>query len=86
MLIFLDDEITGSVPVKKVLKQNNGLIPDVVKMTVTNFNKTIRDHCKAAGIDEVTKVPREVSGKVIMETRNRYEEVSSHTADEHFAP
>jgi len=71
--------IPMSARFEKVYCQNNNQIPDPGKISVTQFNKSIRALCQSAKINESKKIQREISGKTIIETRYRYDEVSSHT-------
>jgi integrase len=63
----------------QVLKRNSNEIPKLGNVDVTYFNQVIRKVCKKAKITKEVKYQREVAGKMITETRFRYDEVSSHT-------
>ncbi len=64
---------------KQVLSRNGNEIPEIAKMTVTAFNHIIREVCKKAGMIKETTYQREQAGEVLVESRLRYQEVSSHT-------
>ena len=63
----------------KVLKRNKNDIPKLGNETVTYFNQIIRTVCEKAKINKEVRYQREVAGKMITDTRFRYQEVSSHT-------
>lgn len=62
-----------------VYEGNKNSFPDLSKMSVTAFNKTIRDVCRVSKLDKKTINKRRVAGQIITEVRFRYQEVSSHT-------
>jgi len=64
---------------EEVLRRNNNGIPKLGNETVTYFNQIIRSVCEKAKMTKEVKYQREVAGKTIIETRFRYQEVSSHT-------
>ncbi len=67
--------------VKGILNKYNGELP---KMSDKNLNDYIKDVCELAGINELETITRTVGGKLITETKPKYELVSSHTGRRSF--
>ena len=62
-----------------ILDKNKGKVPVLSNVSVTFFNKTIREICKEAGLTKKSTFNRLVAGAIQKEERYRYQEVSSHT-------
>lgn len=65
--------------VQNIMIKYDGEIPTFDKNHLTKFNKTIRELCKEAKLNDEIKFYREISGKTEMIVKHKYEEVSSHT-------
>ena len=64
---------------KEIYERNDFNFPELSKIPVTTFNKIIREVCRKSKIDEKIAYHRSVAGKIVVENRFRYQEVSSHT-------
>ena len=64
---------------KKIVDSYNGRLPQYDQNLLTKFNKTIREICKNAGLNDEIKFYREVAGKSILVVKKKFDEVSSHT-------
>lgn len=68
--------------VNEILKKYNYQMPDVISNQ--KFNDYIKEACKTAKIDGLESFTRTVGGKLITETKPKYELVSSHTCRRSF--
>ena len=64
---------------RKIVDSYNGRFPQYDQNLLTKFNKTIREICKNAGLNDEIKFYREVAGKSILVIKKKFDEVSSHT-------
>ena len=64
---------------QQILKNYDGKPPQFDRNQLTKFNKTIRELCEKAKMNDEIKFYREVSGQTLMITKKKFEEVSSHT-------
>lgn len=68
--------------VNEILQKYNYQMPKAISLQ--NFNVYIRQVCKLAGIDGNESMTRTVGGKLVTETKPKYELVSSHTCRRSF--
>jgi integrase len=68
---------------KAVIKRNNGELPRVPSNQ--KFNSYIKELCKLAQMSDVVQLRGNVSGKIIVRTKLKYESITSHTARRTFA-
>lgn len=68
--------------VNEILKKYNYQMPDVISNQ--KFNDYIKEACKTAKIDSLESFTRTVGGKLITETKPKFELVSSHTCRRSF--
>lgn len=68
--------------VNEILQKYNYQMPETISLQ--NFNVNIRQVCKLAGIDGNESITRTVGGKLITETKPKYELISSHTCRRSF--
>ena len=68
-----------SARVQKILAKYDGKPPLYDRNQLTKFNKTIRELCELANMNDEIKFYREVAGETVMITKKKFEEVSSHT-------
>ena len=68
--------------VVSILEKYNYQMPEPVSNQ--KFNDYIKEACKAAGIDTFESFTRTVGGKLVTETKPKYELVSSHTGRRSF--
>ena len=68
--------------VNEILQKYNYQMPEVISNQ--KFNDYIKEVCKLAGIDSMESLTRTVGGKLITETRPKYDLVSSHTCRRSF--
>jgi integrase len=64
---------------KRILEKYDGVLPNLDKNHITNFNKMIREICESLNMKDEIKFYREIAGKTIKVTKYKFEEVSSHT-------
>ena len=65
-----------------VLEKYNYQMPEAISNQ--KFNEYIKEACKTAGIDTLETFTRTVGGKLVSETKPKYELVSSHTGRRSF--
>ena len=68
--------------VNEILQKYNYKMPETISLQ--NFNVNIRQVCKLAGIDGNESITRTVGGKLVTETKPKYELISSHTCRRSF--
>ena len=68
--------------VNEILQKYNYQMPETISLQ--NFNVNIRQVCKLAGIDGNGSITRTVGGKLITETKQKNELISSHTCRRSF--
>jgi integrase len=68
-----------SARVQNILAKYDGKPPLYDRNQLTKFNKTIRELCELANMNDEIKFYREVAGETVMITKKKFEEVSSHT-------
>lgn len=68
--------------VNEILQKRNNQMPKIPFLQ--DFNPYIRRVCKLAGIDSMESITRTVGGKLITETKPKYELISSHTCRRSF--
>ena len=68
-----------SARVQHILAKYDGKPPLYDRNQLTKFNKTIRELCELANMQDEIKFYREVAGETVMITKKKFEEVSSHT-------
>lgn len=72
------------IPVSKrfqnIIDKYDGKLPSYSDKMVTDFNKTLREICLKANINDDIIIYRTKAGKNIEESKSKYELVSSHTA------
>lgn len=68
--------------VERILDKYNGHLPIMAEQT---FNRLFKEVCKIAGINEKSKIKYQKEGKVIVETVEKWSQVSSHTCRRSFA-
>lgn len=68
--------------VNEILQKYNFQMPEVISNQ--KFNDYIKQVCKLAGIDGVESITRTVGGKLVTETKPKYELISSHTCRRSF--
>ena len=68
--------------VKEILQKYNYIMPESISNQ--KFNDYIKDACKLAKIDSIESFTRTVGGKLITDTKPKYELVSSHTCRRSF--
>jgi integrase len=64
---------------KAIVAKYKGTFPAYDRNSLTKFNKTIRDICQKANLNDEIKFYREVAGVSKIIIKKKYEEVSSHT-------
>ena len=64
---------------RSIVERYNGVLPNYDRNQVTRFNRTIRELCQLAGMEDEITFYREVAGESIMVKKKKYEEVTSHT-------
>jgi integrase len=64
---------------RSIVERYNGVLPNYDRNQVTRFNRTIRELCQLAGMEDEITFYREVAGESIMVIKRKYEEVTSHT-------
>jgi integrase len=64
---------------KRILNKYDGVLPNLDKNHITNFNKMIREICESLNMKDEIKFYREIAGQTIKVTKYKFEEVSSHT-------
>ena len=68
--------------VEEILQKYNYQMPEIISNQ--KFNDYIKQVCKLAGIDGVESITRTVGGKLVTETKPKYELISSHTCRRSF--
>ena len=68
-----------SARVQNILAKYDGKPPLYDRNQLTKFNKTIRELCELANMQDEIKFYREVAGETVIITKKKFEEVSSHT-------
>ena len=64
---------------QNILAKYDGKLPQFDRNQLTKFNRTIRELCELANMNDEIKFYREVAGKTLMITKKKFEEVSSHS-------
>lgn len=75
---------TVIIPISKrfqgIIDKYDGQLPNYSDKMVTDFNKTLREICFNANINDEIIIYRTIAGNNIEESKQKYELVSSHTA------